>query len=77
MLSMSRSGRCYQCMGRKEWSALLQKREQAWDEAEAESDRIGHPYKNRHGVMVYPRPATDMVGVVLKRYCEEAGLHYQ
>ena len=63
-------------MGRKEWSALLQKREQAWDEAEAESDRIGKPYKTRHGVMVQ-RPATDMVGVVLKRYCEVAGVQYQ
>ena len=57
-------------------SALLQKREQAWGEAEAESNRIGNPYKNRHGEMV-PRPATDMVGVVLKRYCEVAGLRYQ
>ena len=76
MLSISRSGRREQCMGRQQYSALLQKREQAWDEAEAESDRIGNPYRNRHGVMVQ-RPATDMVGVVLKRYCEEAGLHYQ
>ena len=76
MLSISRSGRRDQCMGRQQFSALLQKREQAWDEAEAESDRIGNPYKNRHGVMVQ-RPATDMVGVVLKRYCEEAGLRYQ
>ena len=74
MLSMSRFGR--QCMGRQECPALLQKRKQAWDEAEEKSDRIGKPYKNRHGVMVQ-RPATDMVGVVLKRYCEEAGLRYQ
>ena len=73
MLSMSRSGRFYQVW---RWSALLQKREQAWDEAEAESDRIGNPYKNRCGEMV-PRPATDMVGVVLKRDCEVAGLRYQ
>ena len=63
-------------MGQKEYSALLQQREQAWGEAEAESDRIGNPYKTRHGVMVQ-RPATDMVGVVLKRDCEEAGLRYQ
>ena len=63
-------------MGRQQYSALLQKRKQAWDEAEAESDRIGNPYKNRHGVMVQ-RPATDMVGVVLQRYCQEAGLPYQ
>ena len=62
-------------MGRQQYSALLQKREQAWDEAEAESDRIGNPYKNRHGEMV-KRPATDMVGVVLQRYCNEFGLHY-
>ena len=76
MLSMSRSGRRDQCMGRHKFSAWLQQREQAWDEAEAESDRTGSRYKNRHGVMV-ERPATDMVGVVLKRYCEEAGLRYQ
>ena len=76
MLSMSRSGRRDQCMGRQEFSALLQKRERAWDEAEAESDRTGNPDKNRHGVLVQ-RPATDMVGVVLQRYCEEAGLRYQ
>ena len=76
MLSISRSGRRDQCMGRQKCSALLQKREQAWDEAEAESDRIGKPYTNRHGVMVQ-RPATDMVRVVLKRYCEVEGLHYQ
>ena len=76
MLSISRSGRRDQCMRRQELSALLQKREQAWDEAEAESDRIGNPYKNRCGEMV-PRPATDMVGVVLKRDCEVAGLRYQ
>ena len=76
MLSISRSGRRDQCMGRQEFPALLQKREQAWDEAEAESNRIGNPYKNRRGVMVQ-RPATDMVGVVLKRYCEVAGLRYQ
>ena len=63
-------------MARQQYSALLQKREQAWDEAEAESDGIGNPYRNRRGVMVQ-RPATDMVGVVLKRYCEVAGLHYQ
>ena len=76
MLSISRSGRHDHCMGRQEFAALLQKCEQAWDEAEAESDRIGNPYKNRHGVMVQ-RPATDMVGVVLKRYCEVVGLRYQ
>ena len=45
MLSMSRSGRREQCMGRQQYSALLQKREQAWDEAEAESDRTGNRYK--------------------------------
>ena len=73
MLSMSRSGRFYQVWL---WSALLQKREQAWDEAEAESDRTGNPYKNRHGKMVQ-RPATDMLGVVLKRYCDVAGLRYE
>ena len=66
MLSISRSGRRDQCMRRRQFTALLQQREQAWDEAEAESDRIGNPYKNRNGVMVQ-RPATDMVGVVLKR----------
>ena len=76
MLSISRSGRRDQCMGRQQYSALLQKREQAWDEAEAESDRTGKHYTHRYGVMV-ERPATDMVGVVLKRYCEEAGLRYQ
>ena len=76
MLSIARSGRRDQCVGRQQYSALLQKRKQAWDEAEAESDRIGNPYKNRHGVMVQ-RPATDMVGVVLQRYCQEAGLPYQ
>ena len=76
MLSISRSGRRDQRMGQQEFAALLQKREQAWDEAEAESDRIGNPYNNRHGVMVQ-RPATDMVGVVLKRYCEETGLRCQ
>ena len=63
-------------MGRQQYAALLQEREQAWDEAEAESDRSGNPYKNRHGVMVQ-RPATDMVGVVLRRYCDENGLRYQ
>ena len=76
MLSISRSGRRDQCMSRQKFSALLQEREQAWDEAEAESDRFGNPYKNRYGVMV-ERPPTDMVGVVLKRYCEVAGLRYQ
>ena len=76
MLSISRSGRRAQCMSRRQFTALLQQREQAWDEAEAESDRIGNPYKNRHGVMVQ-RPATDMAGVVLQRYCEVAGLRYQ
>ena len=43
MLSISRSGRREQCMGRQQYSALLQKREQAWYEAEAESDRTGKP----------------------------------
>ena len=76
MLSISRSGRRDQCMSPQQFSALLQERERAWDEAEAESDRIGNPYKTRHGVMVQ-RPATDMVGVVLKRSCEVAGLRYQ
>ena len=76
MLIIFRSGLCDQCMDWRQYSALLQEREQAWDEAEAESDRIGNPYKNRHGAMVQ-RQATDMVGVVLRRYCEESGLHYQ
>ena len=51
MLSMSRSGRRDQCMSRRQFTALLQQREQAWDEAEAESDRIGNPYMIRHGKM--------------------------
>ena len=76
MLSISRSGRSDQCMGRHKFFALVQNREQAWDEAEAESDRIGNPYKNRHGVMVQ-RPATDMAGVVVQRYCEATGLRCQ
>ena len=76
MLSMSRSGRRDQCMGRQECSALLQKRKQAWDEAEEMSDRLGKPYTNWHGVMVQ-KPATDMVGVVLKRYCAVAGMRCQ
>ena len=76
MLSISRSGRRDQCMSWQRYSALLQERERAWDEAEAESDRLGNPYNNRHGVMVQ-RPATDMAGVVLKRDCEETGLRCQ
>ena len=76
MLIIFRSGRRDQRMDWRQYSALLQEREQAWDEAEAESDRIGNPYNNRHGAMVQ-RQATDMVGVVLRRYFEEAGLHYQ
>ena len=60
-------------MARRQYDALLQKREEAWDEAE--SDRIGNPYKNRHGVMVQRAPM-DMVGVVLRCYCAEVGLHY-
>ena len=59
----------------RQYNNLLQEREEAWDEAEEESDRIGNPYKNRHGVMVQTAP-TDMVGVVLRRYCEQMGLRY-
>ena len=75
VLRMSRSGQ--ECMRRWEYSALLQKRKLAWDEAEEKSYRTGNPFTHRDGEMV-KRPPTDMIGVVLKRYCEEAGVqHYQ
>ncbi len=62
-------------MSKQQYKTLLFRSKVAWDEAEAESERIGNPYKNRHGVMVRP-PPKDMVGVALQRYCEQVGLHY-
>ena len=70
-----RSGRREQCMNWRQYEALLREREEAWDEAEAEAERIGNPGKNRHGVMVQ-KPRVDLASVVLQRYCEEFGLHY-
>ena len=74
MLSISRFGRRDQCMGRQECSALLQKRKLAWGDAEEKSYRAGKPFKNRAGDMA-KTPPTDMLGVVLKRYCEDAGVY--
>ena len=63
-------------MSRRRYNALLQEREEAWDAAEAESDKTGNPYKNRNKEMVKP-PPKDMVGLVLRRYCDQNGLHYE
>ena len=50
MLSISRSGQ--ECMRYWEYSALLQKRKLAWDDAEEKSYRTGKPFTNRDGEMV-------------------------
>ena len=54
---------------------MLREREQAWDEGEAEAERVGNPHKNRHGVMIQ-KQRVDLVSVVLERYCKEFGLDY-
>ena len=55
------------------WRGLLNEREEAWDKAEDISDRAGHPYKNRHGVMVNCARA-DLVSVCLGEWCKKHGL---
>jgi len=69
-------GRRHECMSRRRYNALLQEREEAWDAAEAESKKTGNPYKNRNKEMVKP-PPKDMIGLVLRRYCDQNGLHYE
>ena len=70
-----RSGRHEKCMNGWQYEALLREREQAWDEAEAEAERVGNPHKNRHGVMIQ-KQRVDLVSVVLERHCKEFGLDY-
>ena len=69
-------GRRHECMSQRRYNALLQEREEAWDAAEAESKKTGNPYKNRNKEMVKP-PPKDMIGLVLRRYCDQNGLHYE
>ena len=73
---MDGSGRWYdlhwyqQEFKRRKWELC-----QAWDHAEEVSDRAGHPYKNRHGLMVYPRPMQvsqfDRIFMEITRMCRE------
>jgi len=69
-------GRGHECMSWTQYAKLLQDREEAWDEAEADSDKTGNPYKNRNKTMI-KTPPKDMIGVVLRRYCDQNGLHYE
>ena len=59
-------GRRHECMSRRRYNALLQEREEAWDDAEAESDKTGNPYKNRNKEMMKPAPK-DTIGLALLR----------
>ena len=58
------------------WRGLLNEREEAWDKAEDISNRAGHPYKNRNGVMVYPANCARacLVSVCLSEWCKNHGL---
>ncbi len=62
-------------MSQVDWASLLKERDLAWDKAEEESNRKGNAYKNREGVWVHTEPK-DMVGEVLRRYCNQKGLCY-
>jgi hypothetical protein len=68
-----RSGASRGLLSWVEWNALLREREEAWDVAEAESDKLGHRYKDRNGQWRNTEPK-DMTGTVLRRWCDEMGV---
>ena len=51
-------------------------RDKEWDAAEALSCELGHPFKDRHGVMQCME-TRDLVGLALQSWCKKTGVTYR
>ena len=72
-----RSGKRQRCLSWPQWEHLQRQRDQAWDVAERLSEESGAPYFDRHGTRRNDEDPRDMVGIALRRYCEECHIPYQ
>ena len=58
-----------------QWESMLRHRDEQWDQAEAASFKLGHPFQDRNGQMQCNEPR-DLVGLALRSWCQKKRIAY-